>query len=133
MERLSAWLASSPWRWIAGQRPIAGLILITPFDSLKALAHEDYRWAPVGPLLRHRIEIADTLAPLSAPVALIATERDTIIPPRRTEPVRRSAGNIVLDRVIMDAGHNDLYDSADLKRAMREVLSLIEDVAQHAH
>ena len=54
------------------------------------------------------LEIADTLAASSAPVALIAAERDTIVPPRRTEPVRRSAGNIVLDRVIMDACHNDL-------------------------
>ena len=115
------------------QRPIAGLILVTPFDSLKALAHEHYPWAPVGLLLRHRMEIADTLAASSAPVALIAAERDTIVPPRRTEPVRRSAGNIVLDRVIMDAGHNDLYDSAEFKRAMREALSLIEDEAQHAH
>ena len=27
---------------------------------------------------------------------------------------------------IVDAGHNDLYDDADFKRAMREALSLIE-------
>jgi pimeloyl-ACP methyl ester carboxylesterase len=125
-------IGAGPAAYLASQRPIAGLILVTPFDSLKALAREHYPWAPVGLLLRHRMEIADMLAASSAPVALIAAERDTIVPRRRTEPVRRSAGNIVLDRVIMDAGHNDLYDRDEFKRAMREALSLIEDRAQRA-
>ena len=125
-------IGAGPAAYLASQRPIAGLILVTPFDSLKALAREHYPWAPVGLLLRHQMEVADTLAASSAPVALIAAERDTIVPPRRTEPVRRSAGNMVLDRVIMDAGHNDLYDRDEFKRAMREALSLIEDRAQRA-
>ena len=99
-------IGAGPAAYLASRRPIAGLILITPFDSLKALAREHYPWAPVGLLLRHRMEIADMLAASSAPVALIAAERDTIVPPRRTEPVRRSAGNNVQDRVITDAGHS---------------------------
>ena len=78
------------------------------------------------------MEIADALAASSAAVALIAAERDTIVPPRRTEPVRRSAGNIVLDRVIMDAGHNDLYENAEFKHAMREALSIIETAGRGA-
>ena len=119
-------IGAGPAAHLASQRPITGLILVTPFDSLTALAREHYRWAPVGLLLRHRMEIADALVGLQLPVALIAAERDTIVPARRTEPVRRSAGNLVLDRVIVDAGHNDLYDDADFKRAMREALSLIE-------
>ena len=119
-------IGAGPATFLSSQRPIAGLILVTPFDSLKALAREHYPWAPVGLLLRHRMEIADTMAASSAPVALISAERDTIVPPRRTEPVRRSAGNLVLDRVITDAGHNDLYDRVDFQRPIREALSLIE-------
>ena len=118
-------IGAGPAAHLASQRPIAGLILVTPFDSLTALAREHYPWAPVGLLLRHRMEVADMLAASSAPVALIAAERDTIVPPRRTERVRES-GNLVLDRVIPDAGHNDLYDTAEFKRAMREALSLLE-------
>ena len=115
-----------PAAHLASQRPISGLILVTPFDSLTALAREHYPWAPVGLLLRHRMEVADALAASSAPVAIIGAEMDTIVPSRRTEPVRRAARNIVLDRVIVDAAHNDLYDRAEFHRAMREALSLIE-------
>ena len=119
-------IGAGPAAHLASQRPITGLILVTPFDSLKALAREHYPRAPVGLLLRHRMEIADELAASSVPVALIAAERDTIVPSRRTELVRGSAGNLVLDRVIKGAGHNDLYDSAEFMRAMREGLSLME-------
>ena len=119
-------IGAGPAAYLASRRPIAGLILVTPFDFLTALAREHYPWAPVSLLLRHRMEIADMLAASSAPVALISAERDTVVPPRRTEPLRRSVGNLVFDRVISRAEHNDLYDRAEFRRAMREALSIVE-------
>lgn len=119
-------LGAGPAAHLANQRPIAGLILVTPFDSLEALAREHYPWVPVGLLLRHRMEVAEALAGSSVPVALISAGRDTIVPPRRTELVRKSAANLVLDRVITDAGHNDLYDKAKFKHSLREAMSRIE-------
>jgi uncharacterized protein len=126
-------LGAGPAAHLASQRPIAGLVLVTPFDSLEALAREHYPWAPVGLLLRHRMEIADTLAALPTPVALIAAERDTIVPARRTEPLRNAARNLVLDRVIVDADHNDLYDTAEFERALREALPVMEASAHGTH
>jgi hypothetical protein len=52
-------IGAGPAAHLASRRPVAGLILVTPFDSLEALAREHYPWAPVGLLLRHRMEIAD--------------------------------------------------------------------------
>ena len=123
-------IGAGPAAYLASQRPISGLILVTPFDSLAALAREHYPWAPVGLLLRHRMQVADALASSSAPVAIISAERDTVVPARRTAPVRRAARDIVLDRVIGDAGHNDLYDRTEFKRALREALSLVEGTVQ---
>jgi len=119
-------IGAGPAAYLASQRSITGLILVTPFDSLKALAREHFPWAPVGLLLRHRMEITDAVAASSVPVALIAAERDTIVPPHRTAPLRTAARDLVLDRVIMHAGHNDLYDSSEFVTAMRDALALIE-------
>jgi pimeloyl-ACP methyl ester carboxylesterase len=119
-------IGAGPAVRLAAERPIAGLILVTPFDSLAALAREHYPWAPVGLLLRHRMEVAATLAALRTPVALISAERDTIVRARRTEPVRKAAANLVFDLVIKEAGHNDLYDRAEFRQAMRDALSLVE-------
>lgn len=119
-------LGAGPAAHLASRRPVAGAILVTPFDSLTALAREHYPWAPVGLLLRHRMQVADALAAASAPVAVIAAGRDTVVPARRTEPVRSAARNLVLDRVIEGAGHNDLYDAPEFRREMRRALSLME-------
>lgn len=115
-----------PAAHLASRRPIVGTILVTPFDSLKALARAHYPWAPVGLLLRHHMEVAEAVAASAAPVALIAAERDTIVPPRRTEPLRQAARNLVLDRTIAGAGHNDLYGRPEFAAAMREALARIE-------
>ena len=44
---------------LARHRPAAGPVLVTPFDSLEALARDLYWWAPVGLLLRHRMPTVD--------------------------------------------------------------------------
>jgi pimeloyl-ACP methyl ester carboxylesterase len=110
---------------LARQRPTAGLILVTPFDSLKALAQDHYWWAPVGLLLRHRMPTIDLVRETFVPTALITAEQDTIVPARRSAPLRSAIRNLVLERVI-DAGHNDLYDHPAFTLAMRDAISKIE-------
>jgi pimeloyl-ACP methyl ester carboxylesterase len=66
--------------YLGADRRLAGLALVTPFDSLAALARHHYPGAPVKLLLRHRIETAELLRRVDAPIAVIIAERDTIVP-----------------------------------------------------
>jgi pimeloyl-ACP methyl ester carboxylesterase len=115
--------------YLARNRPLAGTILVTPFDSLEALAREHYPWAPVGLLLRHRMPTIDFVRGTATPTALIVAGRDSIVPARRTEPLRRAVPRLVFDRTIEDAGHNDLYDHPAFVEAMHEALARIEAAA----
>ena len=99
--------------------------LVTPFDSLEALARELYWWAPVGMLLRHRMPTLEFVRGALAPTALIVAEHDKIVPARRSAPLRQPVRNLVFARNI-DAGHNDLYDHRHFAEAMREALAAIE-------
>ena len=110
---------------LAPRRPLAGLILVTPFDSLKAVAAGQFKWLPVRWLFRHEMKPAQWLRGSSVPTALIAGARDTLIPPPRTEGLRRAAGRLVYDKTIPGAGHNDLYDRPEFRAAMREALARI--------
>ena len=123
-------LGSGPAAHLATQRRVAGLILVTPFDSLVALAGDLYPWLPVRPLLRHRMDVADALAKIAAPVAVIAAESDRVVPPRRTAALRRAANGLVLDRVVAGAGHINIYDHREYVAAMRKALELIEAVGE---
>src|SRR5215210_3049270 len=110
--------------YLARQRSLAGLILITPFDSLEALARDLYWWAPVSLLLRHRMPVIDFVRGSPTPTALIVANQDTVVPARRSAPLHAAIPNLVLDRTI-EAGHNDLYDQPIFAHALHEALARI--------
>ena len=111
--------------YLARHRPVAGLVLVTPFDSLEALALDLYWWAPVGLLFRHRMRTIEFVRGSLAPTALITAERDKVVPARRSAPLRAAIKNLVFERDI-DSGHNDIYDHPAFAAAMREALTRIE-------
>jgi pimeloyl-ACP methyl ester carboxylesterase len=53
------------------------------------------------------------------PVAIIAAERDEIIPAERTDALRKRVPQLAFDRTIGRAGHNDIYARSDFHEAMR--------------
>lgn len=111
--------------YLAAHRPIDALILVTPFDSLTSLSAGHYPWLPVRLLLRHRMEPAADLRTVRLPVAIVAGQRDGVVPPARTERLRRSVPNLVFDRTIARAGHNDIYDRLEFREAMHEALDRV--------
>ena len=110
---------------LARERPLDGLILVTPFDSLKAVAGGHYPFLPVGALFRHEMDAAAALRDSKVPTAIVAAERDTIITPPRTEALRRSVGNLLFDRTIAGADHNDIYHRPEFRDAMHEALEAL--------
>ncbi len=66
---------------VAAERKVAKVILVTPFDSLSAVAKNHYPWLPVDWMLRHRFEPAAAAPRIEAPLLCIAAARDEIIPP----------------------------------------------------
>ncbi|MBC7833124.1 MAG: alpha/beta fold hydrolase [Hyphomicrobium sp.] len=110
---------------LAGQRPLDGLVLVTPFDSLKAAVSDLYPWLPVATFFEHELDTAVYLKDSRVPVALIAGERDTLIRPARTQALRRQVSNLVFDHTIAGAGHNDLYHRPDFQPAMDDAYNAL--------
>jgi pimeloyl-ACP methyl ester carboxylesterase len=111
---------------LAAKRPLDGLILVTPFDSLKAVAQALYPWAPIGPFFSHEIDAATPLRNCAIPVAILAAERDELIAAPRTDALRAAVGNLVFDRTIGRAGHNDIYARSEFQLAMRDAMDALD-------
>ena len=107
---------------LATERPLDGAILVTPFDSLKAAAQALYPWVPIGPFFRHEINAAGALERTDVPVAIVGAERDSLIQPARTAALRARVRNLVFDRTIKRADHNDIYARSEFHEAMRDAL-----------
>jgi pimeloyl-ACP methyl ester carboxylesterase len=110
---------------LAAKRKLDGLILVTPFDSLKAVAADQYPWLPIAALFEHEINAAAALRKADTPVAIIAAELDSLVRRERTDGLRKVARNLSYDRTIKGVGHNDIYQRATFHDAMAEALAAL--------
>ena len=91
---------------LAAQRPLAGLVLATPYDSLAAVAKRHYWYLPVDLMLKHRFD-SITLAPnLKVPLLCLIAERDEVIPPVHGERLFDAWGGPKRKLLLQQAGHN---------------------------
>jgi pimeloyl-ACP methyl ester carboxylesterase len=71
--------------WVASQRPVSRLILVTPYNSLQELAVQRFPYLPVSWLLVDKFESWKYAAQVTVPTLLIAAEHDELIPAASTE------------------------------------------------
>lgn len=103
-ESLGSGVASA----LAAVRPdkIAGLVLVTPFDSLVGAASSHYPWLPVSLLVRTRFDSAENLKSYPGPVAFILGEGDTTVPTTLGEKLYESYQGRKHRWLVPDAGHD---------------------------
>ena len=107
---------------LARQRELAGVILVTAFDSILAVAASRYPFAPVTQLLRHPFRSDAALDGVQVPVAVIAAEEDQIVPPAHTRRLVERLAEPVLVVWVPDADHVSINDHVEYRAAMREAL-----------
>ncbi len=123
-------LGSGMATYLSQERPLAGIVLLTPYDSIEAVAKQLYFWAPVGWLLRHRFPSDRHMTGNPTPTAIIAAERDRVVPPARTQALAAVVDNLVFNRILPGAAHDTpLYDEA-LVTAIRDAFAAVEAAAR---
>jgi pimeloyl-ACP methyl ester carboxylesterase len=70
---------------LVAERPLAGLVLVTPFDSLAAVAKRYYWYLPVRWMLKHPFDSLALAPRMDTPLLCIIAERDEVIPPEHAE------------------------------------------------
>jgi len=91
---------------LAAERPLAGVVLATPFDSLAAVAKRYYWYLPVDWMLKHRFDSAARAPRLKAPLLCLIAERDEVIPAAHAERLFEAWGGAKRKVVLAEAGHN---------------------------
>jgi fermentation-respiration switch protein FrsA (DUF1100 family) len=92
---------------LAVTNPPAALVLRSPFVDLPAMGRTHYPFLPVGTLLRDRFPVAERLAAVRVPTAVVYGTADTIVPPRQSREVARRAAGPVREVEVTGANHND--------------------------
>lgn len=91
---------------LAAQRPIAGVILATPYDSLAAVAKRYYWYLPVDLLLKHRFDSIALAPTMKQPLLCLIATRDEVIPPAHGERLFEAWRGPKRKVLLQEAGHN---------------------------
>jgi pimeloyl-ACP methyl ester carboxylesterase len=110
---------------LAAARPVAGVILVTPYDSLASVAKRHYWYLPVDLLLRHRFD-SITMAPmLRQPLLCLIAGRDEVIPTEHAERLYAAWGGEKSRLVLRGASHNGTDGDPAFWPAIREFLAIL--------
>lgn len=115
-------LGSGVATYLASKRPVARLVLVTPFDSIVAVARQQFGWLPVQWLLWDRFESTRYAPEVSAPTLLIAAEHDEIIPTANSKKLLSSfKPGVAALKIVPETGHNTISMSPDYRRYLSEL------------
>jgi uncharacterized protein len=118
-------LGSGVASMLAGARKVGAAILITPYDSLAAVAAGHYPFLPVRLLLRHPFPSTDWARRTHAPALLLAAEHDNVVPATHAQKLFQVWAGPKQIHVLAQTGHNDIEMHPDYYRLINEFLARV--------
>jgi uncharacterized protein len=101
-------LGSGVATMLAARRSVRAAILVTPYDSILAVAARHYAWFPVERLLRHPFPSVDFAREAHVPALFLIAANDAVIAPSHGHALAKAWSGEKLVRVLANAGHNDI-------------------------
>jgi uncharacterized protein len=115
---------------LAASRPVSGVILVAPFDSLTNVARHHYPYLPVRWMLRHRFESVERAPLIDAPLLCLAAEHDEIIPIVHAKRLFEAWKGTKRWVALRGAGHNSTDDAPEFWERIKDLLE--NNIAQPA-
>ncbi len=102
-------LGSGVAAYLASTRPLARLVLVTPYDSMADLAARQFPMFPIRWIMTDKFESWRYAQRISVPTTLVTAENDVVIPRASTNLLlTRFKPGIARQIVIPSTGHNSL-------------------------
>ncbi len=90
---------------VAKERPVHSVVLITPYDSILAIAKRRFRVMPIEYMLRHRFESIKYAPSLKAPTYVLRAAADDVVPHSHTDQLVEKLATLVGDDIVPGSDH----------------------------
>lgn len=108
--------------YLASQRPLQGVILVSPFDSVRSVAQARYFFVPVSLLLKHPFDSLALAPSIKVPMLAVLATEDTTISLAHSKRLIEAWGGKTSLKVITGVGHNDIQEGEGYWETIREFL-----------
>ena len=93
---------------VAKERPVHSVVLITPYDSILAIAKRRFRVMPIEYMLRHRFESIKYAPALKAPTYVLRAAEDDVVPHSHTDQLVEKLATLVADDIVPGSDHMNI-------------------------
>ncbi len=109
--------------YVAANRQVEKLILVTPFDSVVNVAKSVYWMFPVSLLIQDKFASINRVENISAETYIFIAEKDRVIPRVRTEQLIAQFTDQLKGTIIVPgAAHNDISQYPEYIAGLKQVL-----------
>ncbi len=116
-------LGSGVATFVAARRPAERLVLVTPYDSILAIAKARYGIFPIPLLLRDRYESWRNARTIHAPTLVLLGANDAVVPRANSDALIASFPRPPKVVVIAHGDHNNLSNSPVYATTIRDFLT----------
>jgi hypothetical protein len=110
--------------YLAANRRLEKLILLTPYDSVAAIAQKLYPMFPVRYLIKDRFDSAAIAPDIEIPVLITSAEFDREVKLPHTLALKMRFTRAALEyQMIKGAAHNNIVDFPDYREAVRKFVA----------
>lgn len=96
--------------YLSSQRAVDGAILVTPYDSIAAIASARYKIFPVTALLKHPFESIKYLSGNKTMFSVLEAESDSVVPNKHSENLIKYISNLTLRERFDSVSHGAITD-----------------------
>jgi pimeloyl-ACP methyl ester carboxylesterase len=117
--------------YLAANRAVDQVVLITPYDSILALAQNRFPIFPMSFLLKDKFDSFSLANDVKNDVLIIAGAKDTLIPNKHTQRLVNELGLEHTKLILIDeAGHNDISQYPVFYRSIKAFLNSNNNLAK---
>jgi hypothetical protein len=112
---------------LAARKDCLALILEAPFASIREMARVAFPFLPIGPFVRTRYDVVETIRKVKAPLLVLHGDEDDVVPFEQGKKVFAAAVSPKEFHAIPGAHHNDTFIAGG-----DEYFSTLKDFIQRA-
>ena len=117
-------LGSGVATFVASERDVSKVALITPYDSIVSVAKTHYPFFPVSLLVNQKFLSIKRAPQIGVQVLILIAENDQVIPPKHSEALARAFEQRLLTKVtISNASHNDISNFQTFEKSLADYFS----------
>ena len=118
-------LGSGVATYLAANRPVKAVVLVTPYDSVANVAKEKFWFVPVSLLLKHRFDSVALAPKISQPALFIVASEDVTIPPVHARRLFDAWAGPKTWRLVKGETHDTVEFDPDYWKAIGEFLGAV--------